>query len=235
MDSVTDANEETGETEAPDATSEEAAPSSEARTGRKPRPSPLAYLKGLSPTTMLVAVVGVLVVAFLIFSVVKMSDQNSQISSLKSVENSRAAALSTATTVAVELSTYDYQNLTGPTVSWTKAEADFTSKFRSDFLANESTLRKDADGLQGVGPSGSRRRRYFVDQLHHRGHCHECSTKRCRRRPRRRRPSSRFSCRPATQRAGPGTGSWTTSSRHRDQTPSRRRHGPGCLCAPHLQ
>ena len=83
------------------------------------------------------AIVNVLVIGILagglIFSLLRVSDQNSQ-------NSLRASALSAAKTYGIYLSSYDYKNLNGPNSAWANVEAHATAKFRQDFTNTSSTL-----------------------------------------------------------------------------------------------
>ena len=85
------------------------------------------------------AIVNVLVIAILagglIFSLLRVHDQNSQ-------NSLRSSALSAAKTYGLYLSSYDYKNLNGPNSAWANVEKHATAKFRQDFTSTSSTLSK---------------------------------------------------------------------------------------------
>jgi Mce-associated membrane protein len=87
----------------------------------------------------LVSAIGVILVAALGFCLYRIVDQSS--------ENSlRSSALKAANQYGVYLSSYDYNDLNGPTAPWTLVEKNSTPAFRTDFdktKASLSTLVRD--------------------------------------------------------------------------------------------
>ncbi len=85
------------------------------------------------------AIVNVLVIAILagalVFTVLRVHDQNSQ----NSLRNS---ALSAAKTYGVYLSSYNYKDLNGPTSAWSEVAKHATPKFRTDFSNTSASLAK---------------------------------------------------------------------------------------------
>ena len=85
------------------------------------------------------AIVNVLVILILIgaliFTVLRVRDQDSQ-SSL------RNSAFRSAGTYGIYLSSYDYKNLNGPNSAWANVEKHATPKFRHDFETTSSDLSK---------------------------------------------------------------------------------------------
>ncbi|HEX4862712.1 MAG TPA: hypothetical protein VFV02_01490 [Acidimicrobiales bacterium] len=84
-------------------------------------------------------IVNVLVIAILagalIFTVLKVRDQNSQ-------NSLRSSALKSASTYGVYLSSYDYKNLNGPNSAWAEVESHATPKFKQDFASTSANLAK---------------------------------------------------------------------------------------------
>jgi hypothetical protein len=85
------------------------------------------------------AIANVLVIAILlgalIFTVLKVRDQDSQ-------NSLRSSAQSAASTYGIYLSSYDYKNLTGPNSAWDEVEKHATAKFRRDFETTSTNLSK---------------------------------------------------------------------------------------------
>jgi Mce-associated membrane protein len=85
------------------------------------------------------SIVNVLVIAILagalIFTVLKVRDQDSQ----NSLRNSAQKA---AATYGIYLSSYNYKNLTGPGSAWAEVETHSTARFRKDFETTSTNLSK---------------------------------------------------------------------------------------------
>jgi hypothetical protein len=85
------------------------------------------------------AIANILVIAILlgalIFTVLKVRDQDSQ-------NSLRSSAQSAASTYGIYLSSYDYKNLTGPNSAWDEVEKHATAKFRRDFETTSTNLSK---------------------------------------------------------------------------------------------
>jgi hypothetical protein len=79
------------------------------------------------------AVVVLLLVGALVFSLLRISDLNHK-------NSLRSSALSAANQYAVYLSSYNYTNLDGPTAPWTEVDAHSTPAFQKQFNSTKSTL-----------------------------------------------------------------------------------------------
>ena len=84
-------------------------------------------------------IVNVLVIAILagalVFTLLKVRDQNSQ-------NSLRSSALKAASAYGIYLSSYDYKNLNGPNSAWANVESHATAKFRADFASTSANLAK---------------------------------------------------------------------------------------------
>ena len=84
-------------------------------------------------------IANVLVIAILagalIFTLLRVRDQNSQ-------NSLRSSAYKAASTYGVYLSSYDYKNLTGPNSAWAEVQSHSTAKFGQDFASTSSNLSK---------------------------------------------------------------------------------------------
>lgn len=106
---------------------EEPAPPVSAGSSRR-RPDLLA---------MIGAALAVLVLAALAFFVFEWTSASNKYDSSNSLRNS---ALKAATTYGGYLSSYNYQNLNGPTTPWGEVDSHSTASFRKDFDATKSNL-----------------------------------------------------------------------------------------------
>jgi Mce-associated membrane protein len=107
----------------------------------KPRASGLARMvnQGVMGRFGITAVANILVIAILagalIFTLLKVSDQDSQ-------NSLRSSAQKAASTYGVYLSSYDYKNLNGPNSAWAEVEKHATARFRQDFTSTSTNLSK---------------------------------------------------------------------------------------------
>lgn len=76
-----------------------------------------------------------ILIGALIFTVLRVRDQDSQ----NSLRNSAKTA---AGTYGIYLSSYDYKNLNGPNSAWANVEKHATAKFRHDFETTSTDLSK---------------------------------------------------------------------------------------------
>jgi hypothetical protein len=85
------------------------------------------------------AIVNLLVIAILagalIFTLLKVRDQDSQ-------NSLRSSAQKAASTYGIYLSSYNYKNLNGPNSAWAEVEKHATAKFKQDFTATSNNLSK---------------------------------------------------------------------------------------------
>ena len=96
-----------------------------------------------NPNTMgrlgVTAIVNVVVIAILagalVFTLLRIHDQNSQTSL-------RSSAMNAAKTYVVYLSSYNYKDLNGPNSAWVAVEKHATAKFRQDFSSTSANLAK---------------------------------------------------------------------------------------------
>lgn len=94
-----------------------------------------AEIAGARTIQLVTAMVIVILAGGLVFATFRIHSQSSQ-SSL------RSSALSAAAKYGVYLSSYDYQNLSGPTAPWTLVETHSTAKFEKDFRSTSGDLSK---------------------------------------------------------------------------------------------
>lgn len=85
------------------------------------------------PLVAILAVVAALVLAALGYSLFRMVSQDDQ-------NSLRSGALRAANQYGVYLSSYNYNDLTGPTAPWTLVDQNSTASFRSDFDKTRSSL-----------------------------------------------------------------------------------------------
>ena len=95
--------------------------------------------RGLIGRFGITAIINILVIAILvgalIFTLLKVRDQDSQ-------NSLRSSAQSAASTYGVYLSSYNYKNLNGPNSAWAEVEKHATAKFKQDFTATSTNLSK---------------------------------------------------------------------------------------------
>ena len=90
-------------------------------------------------TLSIAALANILVIAILaaglIFTIVRLSSENS-------TDSMRSSALAAARTYGVYLSSYDYKNLNGPGSPWAEVDSHATPKFRKAFTQTSGDLAK---------------------------------------------------------------------------------------------
>lgn len=111
-----------------------------------PPPGPPRAPAGGQPVRVMLllgVVVFALLVGGLVFALIRVQDQDS-------TNSLRSSALKDVATFGVYMSSYNYQNLTGPTSPWAKVEDHSTAAFRSQFEKTSATLQALLDSYKGT-------------------------------------------------------------------------------------
>lgn len=91
---------------------------------------------------ILAVAVAAVIVAALIFSILELSSQHSKAARLENLQSLQRSALHAASTYAVYLSTYNYNNLNGPTAPWTEVDQHSTAAFKTRYDKTKAALAK---------------------------------------------------------------------------------------------
>jgi type II secretory pathway pseudopilin PulG len=107
---------------------------SKSRGGSR-RPAGQGAIRRFGVATLVNVLVIAILAGALVFTLLRVRDQNSQ-------NSLRSSALKAASTYGLYLSSYDYKNLTGPNSAWAQVESHATVKFRQDFASTSTNLAK---------------------------------------------------------------------------------------------
>lgn len=102
------------------------------------------------PAQVLAGALAVIVVAALILSVVEWRHYESQANRLDAVNRLESSALAAADTYGVDVGSYNYANLHGPSAPWTQIEDHATAAFRAKYEQTTGLLQSTVVAYKGT-------------------------------------------------------------------------------------
>lgn len=101
------------------------------------------------PIQVVAAALAVVLIAALILSIIEWQHYANRANSLSSLQRTESSALQAAESYGIDVGSYNYNNLYGPTASWTQIEDHSTPAFKSKYEQTTSLLAPTVKSYKG--------------------------------------------------------------------------------------